>query len=238
MSLTLYVRGDFMELKDMSEYNQHLTQIMSDSRGFVIFKRCPEGVCFAADTFEKGVDTNKNIHRLTYDKEKKVVFAFSGYTTREMEEGSISVGLLAKDLFPLVGEYKDIEIAQWIKINLFNFLKDPKALAERNIQYMYYHMGEAMDLESALILYPATAISCIYEPFIYKDSFTIGVNSNSYNEKHIREDNEKKSLEEIKKECIKEVNARINDMRIPAVGGKAEWITIDKNGNVETNIED
>ncbi|MBP3870855.1 MAG: hypothetical protein J6E46_07760 [Faecalicoccus sp.] len=205
---------------------------------FVIYKKCSEGVCFASDTLQRNRRTGRpyDVHKLTFDKEKKAVLGFVGYTIKYMYGPNVYLREFGKSIFSIIGTHKDIEIVQWIKGNICNYLKEAKDIKERNIQYIYYHKNDDFDMESATIEYPAFETSNIYDPKIHGDSYSIGQTSEQYNEKHLLEDNSNKSLKEIKSECIEAVQSRIDDSAFSNVGGHVEWITIDKEGNVKTNI--
>ena len=226
--------------ENIEEYNKKVEKILNNSTGFLVFKQCPEGICVAADTQRKDWKTQEvtNIHKISYDKDKKAIFAMVGNTTRYTEAGPIFAEQLATDMLPLVGQYDDLAILTWVHENLINFLRDPSSKAIRNVQYLYYHYGAKPDIYSVMVSYPNQLTPYGYDSIIHKDSYACGYDSCKYNDRHLQEDNTEKTLEDIKKQCIDAIQGRIDNPKFPTVGGKVEWITIDKDGNVETNIED
>lgn len=222
---------------EVSNYNG-IEEGIPNSMSFIVYKKCYEGVCFAADTLQIHSRTGRprNHHKLIFDKEKKAVFGFVGYTAEYLQDRDMLFIRFGKSIFSIIGIYKDIEIAQWIKKDICNYLTEARDIKERNIQYIYYHKNDDFDMESAMIENPTTVISSIYDPNIHGDSYSIGQTCEQYNEKHVLEDNSNKSLKEIKSECIEAVQLRIDDSSFSDIGGHVEWITIDRDGNLETNI--
>ena len=224
--------------EDFSEYNRLIERILDDSMSFLIFKRCRNGICIAADTLQRNTLTGKEtyVHKFIFDKEKRCVFGFVGHIRRYMKNGEIGVEMLGKDLFPLVNNYDDVEILRWVQANLYNFISDESDLTDRNVQYIFYHYDAYIDMESNVVNYPNYAIYP-YTRTEFGDSFAIGQTCREYNAKHRCEDNKERTLNSIKEECIEEVQKRLDDVTLPDIGGKVEWITVDKDWNVETNID-
>lgn len=177
-------------------------------------------------------------HKILIHQKNKIILAFSGDVAyKKVYESQYTY--LESVLYHALQQYPKMPYKAfliWLRQTIYHFLRCMPTVENKYIQVMVVTYDEKICFDSIFVSMWIPKETLAYQPLLHQDSYAIGHGSYAYNQEHLhanyQEYNEKALFEQVHSV----LSAKIHDIKLPTIGGRAEWVWIHPDLTLETNI--
>lgn len=188
-------------------------------------------------TFDNGF--KMTTHKIIFNEQYRICFAFCGdIAYRRLNEDTFQY--LESILYDAMHKYHEMPYSAfyfWLKQNIYSFLYKMPTILNKYIQVMLITWNEEIHFDTLFVSMWLPKKELSYDPMLHKDSYAAGNSSQIYNKENEKADYQDQSTKQLYGRVLKTLHNKINDASLPSIGGTAEWICIQKDGSIYTNIK-